>query len=88
MTSLFIAVLLVAVLHVALMAFWSWALRVRYAEVSFGLGLKLFSIGRLTVRLFPLGGFVRHLEGSEGHQLPADETIFEKLSLWKRIALV
>jgi len=51
--------ILLIVLHVSAMALMAMAFGVSVREVSFGQGKPIFTHGKVTVRAFPFGGFVR-----------------------------
>ena len=57
--GLLLAVALCALVHVAVMAFAGRALGVALEELTFGLGPRLLRVGKLSIRLLPVGGAVR-----------------------------
>ncbi|WP_313621937.1 site-2 protease family protein [Achromobacter sp.] len=57
--GLLLAVALCALAHVSAMALAGRALGVALEEMSFGLGPRLLRVGKLSIRLLPLGGAVR-----------------------------
>jgi len=57
--GLLLAVALCALVHVTVMAFAGRALGVALDELSFGLGPRLLRLGRVSIRLLPVGGAVR-----------------------------
>ena len=71
--GLLLAVALCALLHVMVMAFAGRALGVALDELSFGLGPRLVRIGKLSIRLLPVGGAVRFQ--TAGATLPADDAM-------------
>lgn len=71
--GLLLAVALCALVHVTVMAFAGRALGVALDELSFGLGPRLFRLGRVSIRLLPVGGAVRFQ--TAGATIPADDTM-------------
>lgn len=69
--GLLLAVALCALVHVAVMAFAGRALGVALDELSFGLGPRLLRMGRLSIRLLPVGGAVRFQTADA--TMPADD---------------
>ncbi len=57
--GLLLAVAVCALMHVAVMAMTGRALGVALEELSFGLGPRLLRVGKLSIRLLPVGGAVR-----------------------------
>lgn len=70
--GLLLAVTLCALVHVAVMAFAGRALGVALDELSFGLGPRLLRLGKVSIRLLPVGGAVRFQ--TAGATMPADDT--------------
>lgn len=68
--GLLLAVALCALVHVTVMAFAGRALGVALDELSFGLGPRLLRLGRVSIRLLPVGGAVRFQ--TAGATMPAD----------------
>jgi len=71
--GLLLAVALCALVHVAVMAFAGRARGVALDELSFGLGPRLLRIGKLSIRLLPVGGAVRFQTASA--TMPADDAM-------------
>ncbi|MGE8706103.1 MAG: site-2 protease family protein [Achromobacter sp.] len=71
--GLLLAVALCALVHVTVMAFAGRALGVALDELSFGLGPRLLRLGRVSIRLLPVGGAVRFQ--TAGATMPADGTM-------------
>lgn len=69
--GLLLAVALCALVHVAVMAFAGRALGVALDELSFGLGPRLLRLGKVSIRLLPVGGAVRFQTADA--TMPADD---------------
>ncbi len=80
--------LLYLALHISIMAMFAHRLGVAYTEVSFGMGPKLLSIGRIRLRAIPFGGFVK-MKDSRTKILSPCEThdAFNHQPLWKQLLL-
>lgn len=97
--GLLLAVALCALVHVTVMAFAGRALGVALEELSFGLGPRLLRMGRVSLRLLPVGGAVRFqaagATGPADDTMPADETIsadvepqqLEAQPLWAQLCI-
>lgn len=71
--GLLMAVALCALLHVMVMAFAGRALGVALHELSFGLGPRLLRLGKVSIRLLPVGGAVRFQTADA--TMPADDAM-------------
>lgn len=69
--GLLLAVALCALVHVTVMAFAGRALGVALDELSFGLGPRLLRLGKVSIRLLPVGGAVRFQ--AAGATMPVDD---------------
>lgn len=79
---------LFSVLHVSAMAICANALGIAIRDVSFGFGKKIGSLGRISLRSMPFGGFVE-MKDSREETLGPDDTYdaFNHQPLWKQVAV-
>ena len=87
MTAVLTAYLLFGVLHILLMAFWSWVFRAGITEIAFGFGPKLFSVGIVSCKLLPVGGSVSLLEQAPEAGERLERQSYVDLALWKKLAI-
>lgn len=86
MTPLILSILVVQLAGLLLMVVWASVLRMKWKELSIGLGFRLFSIDRVTLRLIPLGGYLAFHDANE----PADAGMaqtYQDTALWKKLVL-
>ncbi len=82
--GLLLAVALCALVHVTVMAFAGRSLGVALDELSFGLGPRLLRMGRVSIRLLPIGGAVRFQ--TAGATMPADGTMPSDVDMQSEVA--
>lgn len=84
--GLLLAVAVCALLHVAVMALAGRALGVALDELSFGLGPRLLRVGKLSIRLLPVGGAVR-FAAADGTMAAADAEALDARPLGSQLLI-
>lgn len=87
--ELIVSIFLVMAVHVLSFALAARIFRIQVLGISLGYGWKLFSVGLITIRLIPLGGFTKLLDTRDEERQYADpKQAFNHQSMWVQLLVV